>query len=250
MPSPFPGMNPYLEHPGVWEDFHRTFLVTLRGALVRQVVPNYFARIVERKYLLDRGECDTPAHVVLATPGQPKSSVRSTGPVQVSVPRLPTLKVIHLEVMQDRRREPVTIIKLLHPSWKSLDQNHADYSTERRAVMASASNFVEIDLLRGGEQMPWGTVQPAHDYSVAVSPHWERPQVEFWPIQLRDPLPTVPIPLNRDDAPAVIDLQAVLQRLYDSAGYELYIYRRPPDPPLPPPDDAWAADVARAATPA
>ena len=26
MPSPFPGMNPYLEQPDVWHDFHQGFI--------------------------------------------------------------------------------------------------------------------------------------------------------------------------------------------------------------------------------
>ena len=37
--------------------------------------------------------------------------------------------------------------------------------------------------------------------------------------------------------------------VYDAAGYEDYLYEAFPEPRLPPPDDAWAADLARAATP-
>lgn len=33
MPSPFPGMNPYLERPDVWLDFHNRFVVRFADQL-------------------------------------------------------------------------------------------------------------------------------------------------------------------------------------------------------------------------
>ena len=41
MPSPFPGMNPYLEQSHIWRDFYGSFLVTLRSALTPLLVPRY-----------------------------------------------------------------------------------------------------------------------------------------------------------------------------------------------------------------
>ena len=35
MPSPFPGMNPYLEHPDTWEDFHTRFITHAADTLRR-----------------------------------------------------------------------------------------------------------------------------------------------------------------------------------------------------------------------
>ena len=39
MPSPFPGMNPFLEHPLVWQDFHQSLVTRIRDALAGQVRP-------------------------------------------------------------------------------------------------------------------------------------------------------------------------------------------------------------------
>jgi hypothetical protein len=41
---------------------------------------------------------------------------------------------------------------------------------------------------------------------------------------------------------ARLDLQHVLQRIYDAAGYEDYIYEGLPQPRLSPEDAAWAAE--------
>ena len=77
-------------------------------------------------------------------------------------------------------------------------------------------------------------------YSVVVSRAEERPRAGFWPLRLRDRLPTVPIPLREPDGDAEINLQEVLNRVYDAYGYEDFVYAGSPDPSLTPDDAAWA----------
>ena len=45
MPSPFPGMDPYIEKPTVWTDFHGGLANEIRGELNRQLEPRYVARM-------------------------------------------------------------------------------------------------------------------------------------------------------------------------------------------------------------
>jgi hypothetical protein len=47
MPSPFPGMNPYLEQPDAWQDFHQGYIARARDALAAQVLPKYFVKLEE-----------------------------------------------------------------------------------------------------------------------------------------------------------------------------------------------------------
>src|SRR3569833_1016528 len=47
MPSPFPGMNPYLEQEGVFHDFHQSFIPVARGLLTRQLSPHYLVKVEE-----------------------------------------------------------------------------------------------------------------------------------------------------------------------------------------------------------
>lgn len=53
MPSSFPGMNPYLEKPAVWSDFHSTFIGAIRAALNAVITPKYFARLGEHLIIHD-----------------------------------------------------------------------------------------------------------------------------------------------------------------------------------------------------
>jgi hypothetical protein len=75
---------------------------------------------------------------------------------------------------------------------------------------------------------------------VLVSRADRRPEADFWPIGLRDPLPTIPVPLRPEDGDARLDLQALLNRIYDESGYEDYLYHHEPDPPLVADDASWA----------
>ncbi|MFI5457449.1 MAG: DUF4058 family protein [Isosphaerales bacterium] len=100
-------------------------------------------------------------------------------------------------------------------------------------------HLVEIDLLRGGPPLP-AAGRPDCSYSVLVSRVERRLDAEFWPISLRERLPVIPIPVRAPDADARLDLQAVLDRTYDDAGYADYIYDGAPRPRLGDEDADWA----------
>ena len=104
------------------------------------------------------------------------------------------------------------------------------------------AHFIEIDLLRGGPRMPWLDL-PECDYCVVVSRAERRPKAGVWPIRLRDRLPVIPVPLREGDPDARLDLQELLHRIYDAAGYAYDIYSGSPEPPLSPDETAWAEAV-------
>ena len=81
---------------------------------------------------------------------------------------------------------------------------------------------------------------PGCDYYALVSRMEDRPRVGVWPIGIRDQLPRIPVPLRRPDEDAWLDLRAILDRVYDAAGYEDYLYTGSPQPPLRVDDAAWA----------
>ena len=84
--------------------------------------------------------------------------------------------------------------------------------------------------------------RPDCDYSVLISRVQDRPYADFWPIGLRDRLPLIPIPLRAPDGDVRVDLQELLHRVYESTGYEYYIYNGSPDPLLAPRDSEWARE--------
>ena len=64
-----------------------------------------------------------------------------------------------------------------------------------------------------------------------------------WPIYVRDPLPSISIPLPDSDADARLDLHERLQSTYNDDGYENFIYDNEPEPRLTPTEREWAKTV-------
>lgn len=249
MPSPFPGMNPFLEQSDTWQDFHQSFLVTAREYLSPRVGPNYLVKIEVRllPHELSAEERRFMGVAGIGVTGQGASPEGATiatldAPVSLQLPRVEVERHSSLEIRDRRNRRVVTVIELLSPSNKLPGEDRDDYLAKRRQVLAGLTHFVEIDLRRGG-QRPSPPELPPCDYYALVSRYRDRPRVGVWPIGLRDPLPILPIPLDDPDPPARLDLKAVLDQTYDASGYARYIYDETPEPPLSPEDAAWARDV-------
>ena len=246
MPSPFPGMNPYLEQDRIWNDFHETLLPAIREELVAQVRPKYFVRIEEHVFIHERSAEERllvgRGDVTLSRGVRDGASLAGAAIVAPAYGRVPAIEVeqlSYLEVCDRDSLEVITVIELLSPSNKRTGPDREQYLSKRHQLLASSVHVVEIDLLRGGPRMPLEDL-PDCDYYVMVSRAEERPQVGLWPLRVRDSLPRVPIPLRRPDPDAWVDLKAVLDRVYDAAGYEDYVYKGRPQPLLHPDDAAWA----------
>ncbi|MDE0462731.1 MAG: DUF4058 family protein, partial [Caldilineaceae bacterium] len=56
MPSPFPGMDPYLEYGARWPDLHQRLIAYSSEILQPQLLPKYVARIDERIELKPYGK--------------------------------------------------------------------------------------------------------------------------------------------------------------------------------------------------
>jgi hypothetical protein len=259
MPSPFPGMNPYLEQASVWHSFHEQFPAYCQEVLTPQVRPKYFIKLdvniyihelpENQRYLAGRPDL-TIGHGKTAAPVAGVKNAALTAPV---IGRLgPAVDIVNeafIEIYERESRRVVTVIELLSPTNKSPGVDRDTYLAKRHRYAHSKINLIEIDLLRGGPRMPVEGLPPC-DYCIMVSPAEERPQVGLWPIMIRQPLPTIPVPLLESDPPASLNLQELLHRLYDAGGYEDYIYSGAPEPPLSEIDSEWARGIISRAAPA
>lgn len=247
MPSPFPGMNPYLEQPAVWTDFHTRFIAAAADVLADALAPGFYAKIGEHLYFHETtderelvGHGDLSVHPTEFDGVAGAATAVLTEPVTVEVPPdVDITRVPFLEIFDRVGHEAVTVLELLSPSNKYAGPDREQHLGKRRRVLGSRAHLVEIDLLRGGPRLPWANL-PACVYSVAVSRSHRRPNTDFWPIRLRDPLPVIPIPLREGTPEPMLDLQALLHRVYDRAGYRLYLYESEPEPRLSAADAAWA----------
>ena len=251
MPSPFPGMNPYLEHPSVWEDFHSRFMTYAGESLAAQVRPNFFVKLEERVFIHEPSsderrkllgkpdialfQADRIGNTTVAVVDPAVNRVKS---IIATIPDVEIERHAVIEIRDRHDRQLVTMIEVLSPSNKRYGPDREQYLMKRSTMMFSSASIVEIDLLRGGPRLPINDL-PACDYCVTVFRKSNAPKVEAWPIGLREELPVIPIPLKGDFADATLDLKALLNRVYDAAGYEDYLYESPPDPPLNELDSIW-----------
>lgn len=254
MPSPFPGMNPYLEQEDAWHDFHQRFPHVAGTILNEQLGPNYIVKTDETVFihelpdegrrLLGRPDLFLARQPTEKSSGPASATQTLSGPMRVHLPAVDVERHPFLEILDRLTRQVVTVIELLSPTNKAAGADREYYLGKRRQILRSNVHFLEIDLLRGfGERMPQLDLPSDAAYGVLLSRIELRPEAEVWPIRLRDSLPDIPVPLRAPDADIVLPLQQVLHRLYDETGYAKYIYAGQPQPALSPADAAWAQSL-------
>lgn len=254
MPSPFPGMDPFLESQE-WEDFHYAFNGAIRDALAPRLAPRYVVRAERRVYVESPGEAgplfrrpDVSVHWTGETAGGtavasgPKVS-REPVPCELPVPE--ERREIYLLVRFQESMEVVTVIETLSPANKRIGgDGRREYLQKRAEVLGSPSHLVEFDLLLGGARLPMTTPLPPGDYYAIVSRRPRRPVADVYAWTVRDPLPTVPVPLKEGDPDVSLDLQAVFATVYDRARYDLSLnYGADLPTPLRAEDAEWVRRV-------
>jgi hypothetical protein len=108
------------------------------------------------------------------------------------------------------------------------------------------ANLVEIDLLISGKPMTVLGVREKTDYRILVARGVRLPNPQSYAFNLRQPIPSIPVPLKANEPPATIDLQKLLLEIYDRARFDLGIdYNKEPVPPLKKQDRERADTILR-----
>ena len=257
MPSPFPGMDPYLEDPELWPDVHHRLISQIQAALNPCLRPKYIARIDLRVYVSDD---EDPGRRVMVPDLRVERRRKTTGtkervsaievaePLEYPLLLDETIEEAHLTIRQRETGALVTLIEVVSPSNKiSGARGRSSFQEKKALTLAAEVNWAEIDLLRSGERLPTAPPLVTSDYRVTVIRRGDRKAARYWPIQLRQKLPVIAIPLKDRDPDVPLDLAAVLQSAYEIAEYDGSIdYTQPPTPPLSPADAKWANHLLRA----
>jgi hypothetical protein len=258
MPSPFPGMDPYLESPTIWPDVHHELLSEIRATLNPNLRPRYVARVELRVYVSDDDDPGREAlvpdvRVEKAPKRKGAKNPRATTALTVAEPLIiPTLldeeiEEAFLKILDVESEALVTVIEVLSPPNKIRgSRGRTSFMAKRNDILNFEVHWVEIDLLRAGVPSVTDPLLRPSDYRILISRGDERARTRFWPVGARQVLPVIGIPLRGKDPDVPLDLGAVLRTVYDRAAYDMTVdYRKDPHPPLEGADATWARDLLR-----
>jgi hypothetical protein len=208
MPSPFPGMNPYLEQPIFWSEFHSRLIVAIADALAPKLLPKYYTGVETRTYLKE-------------------------------------VKERYLEVRETKTDAVITVIEILSPKNKRKGKGRSVYEQKRHSILGSMSHLVEIDLLRADEPMAMKGVDSITDYRIVVSQHERRPIADLYAFTMREAIPEFLLPLKEPQEVTTVNLQSVVSGIYERGGYAIRIdYQQAvPPPTLSQGDRKWVEEL-------
>jgi hypothetical protein len=239
MPSPFPGMDPYLEG-ALWTTFHFALGAEIVRQLAPRLRPRYLVLPVER-FVMETSDDIAITANIYPDVGVAKSARETPAVYAPSATVLPlhlatvipeAVPHVSIEIRDTANRQLVTAIEILSPTNKRAE-GRMEYLSKRRRILLSTAHLLEIDLLRQGRRLPMHDPLPPAEYFILLSRAENRPIMEVWPLALRDRLPAVPVPLLLGDSDVSLDLQQTFISTYDLLGYDLAIdYTRPPEPLL------------------
>jgi hypothetical protein len=260
LPSPFPGTDPYLESPLHWSDFHGHFIVYCRDALVTQLPARYRARIDER--LSVEAAAPPSSRRLMDVDDSGREAGEACGADSGEAPLAADEPIIfdalaegpmesYIQVVDRAGDSVVTVIELLSRANKTPGEGQELYLKKQRQLLRGRVHLVELDLLRGGRHtvaLPLTHLSSLELYYslVCVTRAPDPGRFEVYPVQLRQRLPRIGVPLLPEDEDVVLDIQAVYTQCYDRARYDRDLdYTQEPPVALTDEDAAWIAELLR-----
>jgi len=251
-------MDPYIERPTIWPDFHDRLIAVISAALQPLLRPRFVALVQDRLYVMESDRPIRPDISVVRT-NSPQPPGGGTTVLEADAPAV-------FELWREEMREPlihivepaagnriVTAIEVLSPDNKEKGAGRTNYLRKREELWDNGANLVEIDLLRHGQH----TVRVSDDhleslrpfnYVVAVTRCWPS-RHEVYAIPLARRLPRVGIPLLEGDKDVVLDLQAAFARCWEEGPYpELLQYAGSPPGTLTADEAGWCETVLAGAS--
>ena len=267
MPSPFPGMGPYLESPDWFPILHDGLIFTIK-AMLQASLPCPYDWLHSQHVWLDLGHRPSiEPHADVLHSG-PLRTVRrrcgaENGGVAVAESVVSDPVVVNVEwVFGDPLHEPyleihrrqgtddvvVAVFEILRPSNKTPgDPGRNLYVAKQQETLLSPAHLIEIDFLRADKHataVPLETARAkarSFDYHICVHRSDQMNNFFVYPIKLESKLPVIAVPLLNGDLDVPLDLQAVFDRAYDEGPYERAVRydMATVEPPLQPEQAAW-----------
>lgn len=222
MPSPFPGMDPYLEDDALWPVFHHQFVQSLNQILQPSLIDRYRQRINQRRYVIEQA-------------------------LFTSVVREEHLED-YIEIRQRCDGRLITLVDVVSPTNKLSPDGRAAYLAKRSEGKNAKASLVEVDLvLQGQPTLEYSRDGlPDWDYAVTVTRSTQPDRYEIYTATLQKRLPRFRLPLASDDKDTVLDLHTAFTRCYEQGGFAAKInYGKDPSTPLIDEDRKWLNDLLK-----
>ncbi len=259
MPSPFPGMDPYLEGY-LWSDVHSSLANKIRQHLTPKLRPHYTARLAI--YLVEDTTPEAEIGILypdveilrMSAPNTtPFPSNSNTGSAVITTPApltLPLLQPIEIRIPSIEIRDVaenvlITSIEILSPVNKR-EPGLTVYRQKCQRLYRANVHLLELDLLRRGTRPFNHPRLPKVPYLITLT-RSQSNAVEIWPIALQNQLPTIPVPLRYPDSDIPLELNSVINAIYEEAAYDLSIdyTQLPPPPAFSESDTNWMGSLLR-----
>ncbi|MBV7330938.1 DUF4058 family protein [Chloroflexi bacterium TSY] len=256
MPTPFPGMDPYLERRQRWNAVHTRLIVAIADELGPKVRPKYRVDIELRTYiafLTSDSPVGVPDVLVMSSPSQTTEqmsgalvtarAVSTPAPEFIELPMPTELIERYLVVREVATEEVITVIEILLLANKLTSEGREEYLRKRTTILTSQTNLLEIDLLRAGDPIPPFQVDEG-GYRILVSAAIERPMARVFRFGIRNQIPDVSVPIRPGDDEPILSLNPILHQVYERGSYDLAIdYDMPAEPPLSSDDAEWFRSI-------
>lgn len=232
-------MDPFLESPAYWRDFHQSFITYWRDWLLDHLPDHYEVRIDERLSVVDEEAerkdvlPDLSVSQTHPLPNQriPESTIAllDMAPVTLKLKYLEAEPEAYLKVLHRPDASLIAVLELLSPTNKASD-GRRDYLIKRDELLKESVHLVELDLLLGGRRLPVKGRLPAGNYYALVARGDHRPNCEVYGWRLRDPFPRIRLPLKAPDPDVIFELPSLFAFAYQRGRY----YRNLPYTAAPP----------------
>ncbi|MEL6382137.1 MAG: DUF4058 family protein, partial [Cyanobacteria bacterium J06626_18] len=229
MPSPFPGMDPYLEHPALWSEFHDRLILAIAIAIAPQLRPKYRVAIEKRTYLDDTLSLKIPDVAVIESKPEVSQHVQtattstSGRALTVTIPMPEEFRERYLEIREVSTGRVITVIELLSPKNKRAGKGRDAYEEKRMGIFSSRTHLIEIDLLRAGKSMQVLEQVPFGDYQILIARQEQRPKADLHTFNLQHQIPVFLVPLQPEDEEPSLNLKILIDEVYDQAVFDLAI---------------------------
>lgn len=220
MPSPLPGMDPFLEEDSIWSAFQHHLVLSLYQLLLPGLVDRYRARMGQRHYTTEQA---------LFT-----SVIRDEHQED------------YIEIRQRGDGRLITLLDIVSPINRITPEGRQAYLATRKEHRQQGANLVEIDLVLQGEPMLEYSRDnlPEWDYAVTVTRATHPDRHEIYTTTLQKRLPRFRLPLASDDRDTVVDLHSAFNRCYDQGGFANQIdYSRVPKTALNDEQREWLKNL-------